>query len=146
MTVEPDIPDLSSSLQWPEYLVTAPHRIPVADDDLNGAPWMPFGTWHARRSGSLVTACCAAAVEWLYTWTLRFDPTSSVACRACVDALSRLKSTGGADHAATGGACRVCAEPMPSRTPDRDASGRSAPLLNLGVVGLSPERPRQPRP
>lgn len=49
----------------------------------------PFGTSHARRSGSDYTACGEVAVGWPMFWHLAFaDAEASAACRACAEILS----------------------------------------------------------
>lgn len=66
--------------RWPEFLVSAPHRVATA-------PGMPYGVRHARRVGSLVTACGRSAVGWPYFWTLRFERSAPSSCRDCEAAL-----------------------------------------------------------
>ena len=73
-------PTPARSNRWPQFLVSAPQRAPLNWGD--DASAKPFGTWHARRSGSLQSACGLPAVNWYFFWTLRF---SDAGARACVD-------------------------------------------------------------
>ena len=67
--------------RWPTYLVTAQHEIVQAPT--SPVPRLPYGPWHARRVGSLQTACGLPAVGWRYFWTLDFQRSGGRACPDC---------------------------------------------------------------
>lgn len=78
-------PGAVRSYQWPTYLVTAPHGVPQRAGDAH--PRLPYGLWHARRVGSLQTACGRSAVTWQFFWTLTFADAGPHACPDCLGAL-----------------------------------------------------------
>lgn len=53
--------------------------------------WVPVGTLHARRIGSLVTACGEQAEYWTNFYELPFVPGAVGTCRECVRVLSRRR-------------------------------------------------------
>ena len=69
-----------TKLRWPTYLVTAPHAVALEDAPY---PGVPYGEWHARRAGSLQTACGRSAVTWSIFWTLEFRNAMQRACPEC---------------------------------------------------------------
>jgi hypothetical protein len=78
---------LPRSYSWPEYLVSAPHRLPAGR--VGDLP-RPYGVRHARRVGSLQTACGRPAVTWPYFWDLSFNAPNPDRCPACVKAVIEL--------------------------------------------------------
>ena len=72
--------------QWPDYLVTAPHR-------RSGVDMLepPHGLWHARRVDALRTVCGKPAVTWHFFWMLDFEEAGSQACTACARVLEDLR-------------------------------------------------------
>ena len=80
--------------RWPTYLVTAPHDVVQAPT--SPVPRLPYGPWHARRVGSLQTACGLPAVGWRYFWTLDFQRAGGRACPDCaLEVGVPLSSAGG---------------------------------------------------
>lgn len=73
--------------RWPPFLVTAAHY--VATEWESEHTWLPYGEWHARRVGSLVTACGRSAVTWRYFWTLEFRAAGPRACPECLRVVGR---------------------------------------------------------
>lgn len=65
-----------------DWLVTGPQLAARAD-----APRAPWGTYHVKRNGDLVTACGEFAVGWHVFWGHGFSRQSDQACRACLRAL-----------------------------------------------------------
>jgi hypothetical protein len=76
---------MNPHFRWPNYLVTAPHSVCQAPG--SDHPRVPYGEWHARRVGSMQTACGRAAVTWQFFWTLVFAKAGTRACPECVRAL-----------------------------------------------------------
>ena len=79
--------------RWPSHLVTAPHGVRGEIGDRH--PTLPYGEWHARRPGSLVTACGRSAVTWPFFWTLDFANAGASACRDCRAALGHRSPLAG---------------------------------------------------
>lgn len=62
-----------------DWLVTAPHRQPrVASTDR--APW---GTFHFKENGGLLTACGEYAVDWHVFWGFEVNHLEHDACAEC---------------------------------------------------------------
>ncbi|WP_147384899.1 hypothetical protein [Nocardioides cavernaquae] len=61
------------------WLVTAPHQKP-ASVSRGRAPW---GTFHFKENGGLLTACGEYAVAWHVFWGLEVNPLERQACRVC---------------------------------------------------------------
>lgn len=76
--------------RWPTYLVTAPHAVSSALRDRHSR--VPYDLWHARRPGSLQTACGKPAVTWQFFWTLDFFDAGTDACPECTRALVHYRT------------------------------------------------------
>jgi hypothetical protein len=68
------------------FLVSAPHR--VATEPGDPRPWKPYGVAHARKVGSLETACGLSAVGWRFFWTQPFRAGDPQACPECRSAIA----------------------------------------------------------
>lgn len=62
------------------WLVTGPHQQPASASAAR-APW---GTFHFKENGGLLTACGEYAVGWHVFWGLEVNPMDRQACRVCV--------------------------------------------------------------
>jgi hypothetical protein len=62
------------------WLVTAPHQQPASASS-ERAPW---GIFHFKQNGGLLTACGEYAVAWHVFWGLEVNPLERQACRVCV--------------------------------------------------------------
>ena len=72
------------------WLVSARNRITVGNWERT--EWRPYGQHHARKVGSLMTACGASAVEWPMFWDMEFDAGDPKACPECARAVARAES------------------------------------------------------
>lgn len=71
----------------PTWLVTAPYRTPERDS-IARTPW---GAYHLKKDGALLTACGRYAVAWHVFWGHPVDPRDPDACHAC---LQRIRGHG----------------------------------------------------
>lgn len=62
------------------WLVTAPYQQPASASAVR-APW---GTFHFKENGALLTACAEYAVDWYVFWGRDVNPLERHACRVCV--------------------------------------------------------------
>jgi hypothetical protein len=62
------------------WLVTAPYQQPPSAATQR-APW---GTFHFKENGGLLTACGEYAVDWHVFWGWDVNPMERHACRVCV--------------------------------------------------------------
>jgi len=67
----------------PDWLVTAPQQQPRRTS-VDRAPW---GTYHLKENGGLLTACGEYAVAWHVFWGHEVNPLDREACRACIRAM-----------------------------------------------------------
>lgn len=65
------------------WLVTAPYRQPRSE---SGSP-APWGTYHVKPNGGLLTACGEPVVDWYVFWDMDVDASDDRACPACVRAM-----------------------------------------------------------
>jgi hypothetical protein len=63
-----------------DWLVTGPHEVPRSES-VDRVPW---GTYHLKRNGDIVTACGEFAVDWHVFWGHAPNPTARQACRVCM--------------------------------------------------------------
>ena len=56
--------------------------------------WRPYGTHHARRVGSIVTACGVSAVGWEFFWDMPFRFPRPVPTTTCHDCLAAVGGPG----------------------------------------------------
>lgn len=63
-----------------DWLVTAPQQQPRSAS-ADRAPW---GTYHVKENGGLLTACGEYAVTWHVFWGHEVNPLDREACRACI--------------------------------------------------------------
>lgn len=66
-----------------DWLVTAPQQQPRRTS-VDRAPW---GTYHLKENGGLLTACGEYAVTWHVFWGYEVNPLQREACRACIRAM-----------------------------------------------------------
>lgn len=66
-----------------DWLVTAPHQQPRSAS-VDRAPW---GTYHVKENGGVLTACGEYAVSWYVFWGHEVNPLEREACRACIRAM-----------------------------------------------------------
>jgi hypothetical protein len=66
-----------------DWLVTAPYEQPRSAS-VDRAPW---GTYHVKENGGLLTACGEYAVSWYVFWGHEVNPVEREACRACIRAM-----------------------------------------------------------
>jgi hypothetical protein len=66
-----------------DWLVTAPQQQPRSAS-IDRVPW---GTYHLKENGAIVTACGEFAVSWNVFWGYEVNPLAREACRACMRAM-----------------------------------------------------------
>lgn len=62
------------------WLVTAPQQQPRSVS-ADRAPW---GTYHLKENGGLLTLCGEYAVTWYVFWGFEVNPLAREACRGCL--------------------------------------------------------------
>jgi hypothetical protein len=67
-----------------DWLVTGPQV-----SSRLGESRSPWGTYHVKHNGHLVTACGEFAVGWHVFWNHEFSAYSVGACRACLREIRR---------------------------------------------------------
>jgi hypothetical protein len=73
-----------ASPRLPTWYVTSAHGARVAKP-AGPAEWRPFGLHHARKPGSILTACGTWAAEWEIFWDLPFPSSPGQGtCRECL--------------------------------------------------------------
>jgi hypothetical protein len=66
-----------------DWLVTAPQQQPHSVS-VDRVPW---GMYHFKQNGAIVTACGEFAVSWHVFWGHDVNPVARDACRACIRAM-----------------------------------------------------------
>lgn len=67
----------------PAWLVTAPYRQPRSE---SRSP-IPWGTYHVKENGGLLTACGESVIDWHVFWDMDVDVSDDTACPECVRAV-----------------------------------------------------------
>lgn len=66
-----------------DWLVTAPQQLPRSASVDRG----PWGTFHVKENGGLVTACGQYAVSWLVFWDYEVSRLDPAACPTCLQVM-----------------------------------------------------------
>lgn len=76
-------------VRQPTWLVSTPHSCPSRT--YGGRVRLPYGTQHARKVGSPLTACGVGAFDWELFWEAPFPHDPSSSCHDCLQATAREK-------------------------------------------------------
>lgn len=68
----------------PTWIVTAPHAVPRS----LGRGRAPWGDYHLRPDGEMVTACGLSTMTWISFWSMKPSPMDIHACHVCRSAVS----------------------------------------------------------
>lgn len=78
-------------VRQPTWLVSTPHSF-LNRTDGRGVR-LPYGTQHARKVGSQLTACGVGAFDWELFWETPFPDDPSSSCHDCLRVTAREKET-----------------------------------------------------